>query len=877
MDSWYALPFLPSIRSSLTLGRLTSVLVLQPGSGGAWPTYPTLKLALVLAIAQTAAAGTINFVFHPLETEKQANLSLSCRPGRHPYLNPGTNSSLYSTSTHSSLSPSERSASTRAEEPHAAGFSFKNFRRAIVKAATAGSEPTHHQKEPKEGKDGKRPERPHMLGASSRGAGVRPKRSATSEEVQLAQEAEARRDLEGPHAGGTVNMGPYGIAGPSRGGFIVQTHAKAAPTIATTTSDSTALDHLPPLRLPPAATQKTPLSPPTRPLIDRAVTVDILPSSPLQEVFLGDSVLPPSTILGRLSDLTKTVRTNDPVAFVPLLRLLAKSVSLFPFPPPALAASTLADALSAHPITPGSPGASFDTPTPISVPAPSPARIYLSQSHHLVASAPSPLRVVMLELMVACINASLESTGGMRETEKAIFWDEARRWADEARVELDDGQGGKRWVLPDSDREALVSVLNAMTRGGKDLSDVPGLVALLCTFVTDSLPVPRPPSPLFDPNVTTPFIRTIPHKPSPHASSLALLTALHKFSAPHIYTVSTLLALRAALEVAKLREEQDIGGKDGVLDFLGAVVRFGEVTGGKAARKKAFLEASMSRERDEFRDPEEILREVVSTVARFIGCEGLVSVVELKDGQTLRDVDTSPSSLSVKTSVLPPLALDLMRDLIRSPSNQALKSLRTTLIAPPPTVEGTPRPRTPILLLVGALRSLRKALAEHTAELEASSEGGAGAAATLASGESRWPSMLSLGLPFLWNGIRRVMQWESSQVDAEVLRLVGERLESCHLSDLKAGEGGTGLGVSSAPSGEGGGGGGVGVAGRLEMSKELEDTRKGVQYDEWEMAIEVLDKAKKHIAAWEQQNLRQWLLADDGVSPFLLFSSRTTR
>jgi hypothetical protein len=53
------------------------------------------------------------------------------------------------------------------------------------------------------------------------------------------------------------------------------------------------------------------------------------------------------------------------------------------------------------------------------------------------------------------------------------------------------------------------------------------------------------------------------------------------------------------------------------------------------------------------------------------------------------------------------------------------------------------------------------------------------------------------------------------------------------------------------------------------MSKELEDTRKGVQYDEWEMAIEVLDKAKKHIGAWEQQNLRQWLLADDGA--FLVF------
>ncbi|GAA5861373.1 hypothetical protein JCM8547_006110 [Rhodosporidiobolus lusitaniae] len=794
--------------------------------------------------------------------------------GHLPHLHPSS-ASVYSHESHSSQAPTERSASTRSED-HAPGFSFKSIRRAIVKAATAGSEPTHHQKEHKEGDGKKRPERPNMLGASSRGAGVKAKRSATTNEIPLAEEAALRREAEGPHAvGNIVNVGAYGKAGPSRGGFIVQTHAKAVPTVATTTSDSTALDHLPPLRLPPSAgNQKSPVSnspSPARPTVERAMSIDVLPSSPPREVHLGDSVLPPSTILGRLTDLSKNTRSANPMVFVPLLHLLAKSVSLFPFPPPALAASTLSEALAAYPSVPDSPAVSLHgAATP--APAPSPAYIYISQAHHLVASSPQPVRAVMLELMVACINASLESTGGMRETEKAIFWDEARRWAEEARVELDDGQGGKRWILPDADREALVSVLSAMTRGGKDLSDVPGLVALLCTFVTDSLPIPRPPSPLFDPNVATPFIRSIPHKPSPHASSLALLTALHKFSAPHIYTVSTLFALRAALEVAKLREEQDIGGRDGVLDFLGAVVRFGEVTGGRARRRKAFLEASsVSRERraaDDVSDPDEILREVVSTVARIIGCEGLVSVVELKEGQTLRDVDTSPSSSSVKTSILPPLALDLMRDLIRSPSNQALKSLRSTLVAPPPSVDGSPRPRTPVLLLVGALRSLRKALAEHTAELEAShldGGGGSAAAAGLTAGESRWPSMLSLGLPFLWNGIRRVMQWESAQVDAEVLRLVEERLEACDRAGSRVREGGGGSGMPVSGGAAAAAASGSAAARAVEMSKELEDTRRGVQYEEWEMAVEVLDTAKKHIGLWEQQNLRQWLLADDAT------------
>ncbi|GAA5900224.1 hypothetical protein JCM6882_002279 [Rhodosporidiobolus microsporus] len=764
------------------------------------------------------------------------------------------------TETRSSHAPTEYSASTRSEEHAPTGF-LGGWRNKVLKLATAGSEPTRHAKEPK---DGKRPERPNMLGASSRGAGVKPKRSATTHEIPLAEEAAMRREMEGPHAAGAVApMGPYGLAGPSRGGFIVQTHAKAVPTVATTTSDSTSLSDLPPLRLPPTVGQKPPVTSPARPPVDRAVSVDVFPSSPPRDIHLGDSVLPPSTILVRLADVTRADGLANPLSFVPLLRLLAKSVGLFPFPPPALAASTLSEALAAHPASPGSVADSHGAATP--APTPSPAQIYLSQSHHLVASSPSPLRTAMLDLMVACINASLESTGGMRETEKAIFWDEARRWAEEARVEVDDGQGGKRWVLPDADREALVSVLNAMTRGGRDLSDVPGLVALLCTFVTEALPFPRPPSPLFDPHVATPFTRSIPHKPSPHASSLALLTALHKFSAPHIYTASTLMALRAGLEVAKLREEQDLGGRDGVLDFLGAVVRFGEVTGGRAARRKAFLETSMSRERDEMSDPDEILREVVSTVARLIGCEGLVSVVELKEGQTLKDVDTSPSSSAVKTSILPPLALDLMRDLIRSPANQATKSLRSTLVAPPPNSDASTRPRTPVLLLVGALRSLRKAMAEHSAELEASSEsmGGPGALSGLTAGESRWPSMLSLGLPFLWNGIRRVMLWESAPVDAEVLRLVEERLSSCEKAEKRmkelAAAGGGGGGAAPQPAVPGGGG-----AQRTTLLQELEDfNRKGVQYEEWEMAVEVLDRAKKHVGVWEQQNLRQWLLADE--------------
>ncbi|GAA6055953.1 hypothetical protein JCM3770_005614 [Rhodotorula araucariae] len=778
-----------------------------------------------------------------------------------------TSPSLHSTRSPSFYAPSEHSASTdHHSEDHAPPTFFKSIRRAIVKAATAGSEPTHH-----DAASSKSRERSNRVGTSSRGAGVKPKRSQTATELPVTQEAAAKRE-QGAHAAPSGMMTTTGsfVAGPSRGGFIVQSHAKATPTVATTTGDSTSLADLPPLVLPPSAAPKP--GDARRPSIDRTVTVEVLQLASANDVSIGDSVLPPSAVLARLVDLgAQGVR---PDAYIPLIRLLARSVSLFPFPPPALAASTLSEVLAAQPMSPSRASAAHGSSTPL--PTPSPAQIYLSQSHHLVEQATPALRSAVLELMTACVHAALESTGGMRETEKAMFWDEARRWADEARVEVDDGQGGKRWVLPDADREALVGVLSAMTRGGRDLSDVPGLVGLLCTFVTDSLPVPRPPSPLFDPNMATPFIRSVPPKPSPHTSSLALLTALHKFSAPHIYTASTLLAIRAALEVAKLREEQDIGGRDGVLDFLRAVVRFGEVTGGKAARRKRERrggsssagggrrgtsrrrDASVEPEKDDLQDRDEILREVVSTVARLIGCEGLVSVIELREGQSLRDVGNPPVASAIKTSNLPREALDLMRDLIRSPANQATKSLRSTLVAPPApsSADGT-RPRTPVLLLVGALRSLRKAMAEHTAELEASiAETGGTGGGVGTTAESRWPSMLSLGLPFLWNGIRRVMQWESGPVDAEVLRLVEERLDAAERMAARAKDH-AGANPALAPQAAAAGSGGA------VPSKEVDDVPKGISFEEWSMAIEVLDKAKAHIGIWEQQNLRQWIVSDD--------------
>lgn len=652
----------------------------------------------------------------------------------------------------------------------------------------------------------------------------------------------------------------YALAGPSRGGFVTSMN-KSGPTVAATTGS----DY-------PLSTRSTPASPghagsrmPSSsaygsPLVGGpySKSVDVLSLEPESELEPLDyhTTPEPAVILPHLSALGKHPEPNK---LVRLVRFLAKAVASYPFSDPSQALDTVSS---------DSDDAAAATAAPVV--SPSPTTIYQSQSRHLSSNAPPEARSAILDLLVVSVEAGWSAPGGLDKADKTVFLREVRRWAEAGRILVRDVDGVKHWVLPDEDREGLVSVLASLTRGGRELADLPGLVDLLCTFVTDSLVAPPTTSPLFDPAVNMSFVRTRNASPSPHASSLALLTALHQFAAPRIYTASKLLALRTVLEIAASREEGDIGGggETNLLGFLHAIVRYGVSSDkGKAPESTTFdLDLEESDEEtestegsprsmstlEETAELDQVLREAVAVVARLVGCEGLVGVVEIEagadppisNGGGLLDPASSSQHhhhAPTRASVLPPLALDLMREFIRSPTIQALKSLRKTLVAPPPTTSSTfPRPPTPILLLVGTLRSLRKAFEEHSAELDL------GDALGEEPKEPRRPSLLAHGLPYLWKGICRVLEWGSGRVDGEVLRLVEERLEAAERARLRALESGIEVGTRER---EGTG-----------------ETKVGDSHEEWELGIEVLEKTKWHIGAWETKKGRAWVLPDEGES-----------
>ncbi|SGY48138.1 BQ5605_C001g00618 [Microbotryum silenes-dioicae] len=722
-------------------------------------------------------------------------------------------------------------------------------------------------------------------GSSSRGAGVKLSKSKMSAIDPIILDQELKR--EEAIAAAFVAGGGRG----GRGGLITSTYGKTKPTVAATTTGyapaqtTTSATKVQSarktsLRSPTSRSSSILVGSPVSPATPQRLSIDIASSPPYETLppTIEDEgpMMRPSQILSELSDIAQ--HTSDPSRLIRLMQKLAKSVATYPFPPPALAAAPLSQALSSHPT---SPAAEADDTTPPhrrrAAPTPTPVQIYLSQSRWLSPHSPPALREAVLALLVASIEASQSATGGMKETDKAIYWDETRRWAEEGKVQADDGLGGRRWMLPDTERELLVTVLSIMTKRGRDLSDVPGLVALLCHFVTESLPTPRPPSPLFDLTLQTPLVRkSASMPPSKHASALALLTALHRFSAPYVYANSTRLALKAMLEVARLQDEDDIGGvqamdehgnatwslsddsKDGsMLGFLTALIRHGEVAGKRDAHFQAQIDDDFDPEGASL-DSDELLHEIVAVVARIIGLEGHVRVVDLIDG------DSTPPSThdrATRPSELPPRAQRLMTELIRSPANQALKSLRSSLIAPPATL---PRPLPPVLLLVGTLRSLRKALDDHSKEVETSVERRADSITKTPSwSDHRLPNLLSLGLPYLWNGMRRAMEWQSAPIDAEVLKLMDDRLEAMDrlarkIKDVrKAGAGGIASNLLT-PSGMREGG--------LHQEGPEDEGEQGVGYEEWDMTIDLLMATKWHIDTWETTKLKSWTLEEEDIS-----------
>ena len=342
-----------------------------------------------------------------------------------------------------------------------------------------------------------------------------------------------------------------------------------------------------------------------------------------------------------------------------------------------------------------------------------------------------------LELLKTCVHITNENTGDLSYPyDRLIYYNAARRYFSELR----DAK------VPEL--QNLVAVLEALTRGGRDIQGLDGIVSLLldiAVLLTNlrnherSRYIEHPESassPLLDPTFSTPFVRLPPENlqitSDPRHSPASLLIVCHKFSFAHISASH----LNATISLFVSRGLITLGEHDvsKILDLMDTVVKFGFV-------------------------PEAHLEAVVSFIARVIGLEGRCQVLDVSPDGDRRT--------SILTDGLSAQAHAVMRHLLRSPANQVLKHLRGILTISPIDEEDQPR-ECPKPLLIGTLRALRKAYSNFEASntspeaIERSSE--------------YWPSLMAQGVIILRDNLLACLRWRSPELDSEVLLFMDEEL-----------------------------------------------------------------------------------------------------
>lgn len=403
----------------------------------------------------------------------------------------------------------------------------------------------------------------------------------------------------------------------------------------------------------------------------------------------------------------------------------------------------------------------------------------------LDTNRPKEVCAAGLELLKTCINVTNENPGSLSYPyDRLVYYNAARQYF----ANLNDA------TL--SDLQNLVAVLEALTRGGRDLQGLDGIVPLLldiAVLLTNlrnyerSRFIEHPEtssSPLLDANFNTPFIRLPPDNlqitSDPRYSPASLLIACHRFSfaqlhANHLNATMALFVGRGLITLG----EHEISK---ILDLMDTVVKFGYV-------------------------PEAHLEPVVDFIARVIGLEGRVPMVDISPDGKRRT--------SVLQDGLPGQAHVVMRHLLRSPANQVLKHLRGTLTMPTTNEDGNER-TCPKPLLVGTLRTLRKSYADfeesnNTPEaVERSSE--------------YWPSLMAQGMLILRDNLLACLRWRSEDIDSEVLLFMYEQL----------------------------------------VYRTAENASFTMQ--EWEMLISILEGCVWHIETWEARHGRPWTI-ENAVNP----------
>ncbi|KAI7967722.1 hypothetical protein MJO29_000999 [Puccinia striiformis f. sp. tritici] len=249
--------------------------------------------------------------------------------------------------------------------------------------------------------------------------------------------------------------------------------------------------------------------------------------------------------------------------------------------------------------------------------------------------------------------------------------------------------------------------------------------------------------------------------------STSLLTQIVKFSSPQLSNDQVKLIIHLFINIIGHTTPFEAHLKI-VLDFIQTLITFGYVPTTTTTNNL---------------DGAELLIDLVRFVAKIVGLQalkGTVNLIRTAEHSDLTDLSSSdltiPLQLVVQTTApLDPLIIQqakaCMKDLIRSPANQAIKSLLSTLTTEDPKIDESSK--------IGAIRCLRYAYQDYDQIYKQVRPATTSSMEEEASGLATSLTLLGLGLLLLRDPLTQIISSPtrtSLAIDNEILMLLYHRL-----------------------------------------------------------------------------------------------------
>jgi hypothetical protein len=441
-----------------------------------------------------------------------------------------------------------------------------------------------------------------------------------------------------------------------------------------------------------------------------------------------------------------------------------------------------------------------------------------SQASHLLARTEHvSVRLAALELLRICISAFEPSV-----FDKQLFYASILDYEVDLDKCTDDEIGG------------LHKACAVLCRGGRDITGLEDLVETLCDYAGEMFKrrqdlrdqmradffkqnpelsrafaaaitpaALRRLSPLQDPAFVATFVS---YPPPPETilddaamGPIVLLTNIHKFSWPHLKPADVSFAT-SYLVLEALATFHDVVVSL-VIDHIDVMSRYGYV-------------------------PPEQIESVIFFLARVVSLEGR--------GRTISYVDaegrpTEPHVLPFSTKLCDKTRM-VVKNLLKSSANQALRCLRSGTTPPGPSDQ-----LKDVQVVVGCLTCLRDVLNEIRSSPSYRASEVISVSSTFF---DSWPILLAMGLPLLFPNLCDALLWPNPEVVEQVLLLLFDRLTHSTAEVAQP--------ASSVLS--------------KTAELDLAEGSSHLAYDEWDLVLDLLERAMPHIRKCEDDMDAVWVL-----------------